>query len=1051
MEFHTISSCLFLSLWFFCPVVSSYKFAKFGPAAEVEDPYATHYYTRFAEVEKACKPVISSASNLEFDDNRANSVKTELSFVMGDWREDSGESPILPFNGNDVLRNSSEVSEPIYLATFTLMHFDPLSHGSNARNVSGALALGISWNGTAPIGGQLVSPDFRVWPGSSELVILFEGVYTETKENDREMVLCLLGRSKLPTRQLDPLKWATNSSSGNFVPPLVEDDNILLILRYPKIFMLTNRAVRGELKSLNDKSSDRYFDDVYLTSQLGAYSNYQFASGKLVSKACDHYPSQTETSYGKLEVYKGNRFCELLDRFVSGEVLSVVPNWNCNFTDEYCSKLGPFESNWDIKASDGSFANVGLMMQDVRCEHIINSNNSYYARVSAIFRAFPRLENHYFITQRSGLNGLTLSAEGIWNSSTGRLCMVGCRGLNEDGCQLRICLYIPTSYSIKQRSIIFGQISNINETESSFHPLTFEWPVHPFQLYNKFMNFLPPTYEYSKIVLAEAFLERSKPFDFSTIIKKSLLSYPKRGDISDEIVKLSNLADDLTLHVPAFPDPLPKNTVVKPFLQLEILTLGSLFGRYWTYQNASTLELSENSRGKASTTEEHLLLNVSAELTISEKQYSNFSTLYLEGLYNPVDGKMYLIGCRDVRASWKILFDSMDLENGLDCSIEVKVEYPPTTARWLMIPTAKVCITSNRNDDDPLYFSSIELQTLPILYQRQREDILSRRGVEGVLCIITLSLAIACISSQLFHISSSTTVVPYVSLVMLGVQALGYSIPLITGAEALFARNADDSYVNGFKKNQWYQATDYMVKVLVLTAFLLTLRLGQKVWKSRIRLLTRAPLEPRRVPSDRNVLLISCIIHFIGFVLVLIMHGINVSKRPINTEYYVDTRGNRHNINEWIVQFEEYIGLIQDFFLLPQIIGNFLWRIDCKPLRKVYYVGITVVRILPHIYDYIGAPVFNPYFSQEYEFVNPNLDFYSKLGDVAISIAATVFALILFIQQKWSYEKLCQGILSGQNKLMPLGSRVYERLPSMSVEAELVSGVNVVPMQDDPQ
>jgi len=64
------------------------------------------------------------------------------------------------------------------------------------------------------------------------------------------------------------------------------------------------------------------------------------------------------------------------------------------------------------------------------------------------------------------------------------------------------------------------------------------------------------------------------------------------------------------------------------------------------------------------------------------------------------------------------------------------------------------------------------------------------------------------------------------------------------------------------------------------------------------------------------------------------------------------------------MQLEEHVGLVQDFFLLPQIIGNILWQINCKPLRKAYYVGITVVRLLPHVYDNVRAPVFNPYFSE---------------------------------------------------------------------------------------
>lgn len=119
-----------------------------------------------------------------------------------------------------------------------------------------------------------------------------------------------------------------------------------------------------------------------------------------------------------------------------------------------------------------------------------------------------------------------------------------------------------------------------------------------------------------------------------------------------------------------------------------------------------------------------------------------------------------------------------------------------------------------------------------------------------------------------------------------------------------------------------------------------------------------------------------------------------------------------------------------------------MWQIDCKPLRKLYFIGITAVRLFPHFYDYIRAPVRNPYFAEDYEFVNPNLDFYSKFGDIAIPVTAIILAIAVYIQQTWNYEKLSQTLTLGHYKLLPLGSRMYERLPSQIVEAELVSGVN---------
>ncbi|KAL2493407.1 Protein of unknown function (DUF2921) [Abeliophyllum distichum] len=88
------------------------------------------------------------------------------------------------------------------------------------------------------------------------------------------------------------------------------------------------------------------------------------------------------------------------------------------------------------------------------------------------------------------------------------------------------------------------------------------------------------------------------------------------------------------------------------------------------------------------------------------------------------------------------------------------------------------------------------------------------------------------------------------------------------------------------------------------------------------------------------------------------------------------------------------------------------------------------------------SPFRNPYFSQEYEFANPRLDFYSKFGDIAIPLMAVLLAFVVYAQQRWNTDMLSQTLTLGRVKLLPLGSKVYEKLPSMSIETELASGVN---------
>ncbi|KAJ8773489.1 hypothetical protein K2173_004319 [Erythroxylum novogranatense] len=1042
-------------VWNFCGLfllgfTYSYMPDAFIGRDSVRDATVTYSNDRLDEVKKQCASVLSSATELKPDDNRMYSIKEDLNFVNGDWMQDPGKAPLMPYvDGEFQTSNMSSLPTPLSLVSFWVRSVDQEHRSKKAIGVNGFLVMGMT---LSSFGEKLYdsSSQFQLWPGHSQLSISFQGIYTESKKNGGEKVMCLLGNTMLPSRESDsnnPWEWMKGSGSSYNQPPLLQDDQILLILRYPIRFTLTNRLIHGDMRSLNMKSNLKYFDDVHILSLLGKSVKYEFSSEKLVSAACNPYPYPDSSFNGGIDIYRGTGICRILQQAIGEGAgpLSIAPNWRCNNTDEFCKKLGPFVSNKQINATDGSYKGVKLFIQNTYCEKTPGQGDSSSAKIAAVFRIASPGESQYVVATRSGLNNMTVVAEGIWKSSSGQLCMVGCHGIVDTGgssCDSRICLYIPLSFSIRQRSIILGSFSSIGKRK--YFPLSFEEVVRPTELWNYF-KISHPYYVYSKIETAGVILEKNEPFSFRTVIKKSLLTFPKLDDSETFLTSLSFLSEDLTIQIFAFPDPLPSLKPRRSEFGMEILSLGPLFGRYWSLQNSSFANEETPYLSKGEYTEKELLLNVSAQITLDGEAYSNFSVLFVEGIYDSHVGKMYLVGCRDVRASWNVLFEIMDLEAGLDCLIEVIVSYPPTKSRWLVDPTARISIYSQRNEDDPLYFGPVKLQTLPIMYRRQREEILSRRGIEGILRILTLSFAIACISSQLFYIRHEGDSVPFISLVMLGVQVLGYSLPLITRAEALFKRKSSESSEMSsyyLEKNQWIHVIDYTVKLLVLISFLLTLRLCQKVWKSRIRLLTRTPLERHRIPNDKWVFVSTSVLHVIGYAVVLVIHTVQTNRRPVTMESYIDSTGNYHTIQGWETELEEYVGLVQDFFLLPQVIGNFMWQLDCKPLSKLYFMGTTVVRLLPHVYDYIRAPVPNPYFSEDSEFVNPEMDFYTKCGDIVIPITAVFLAAAVYIQQRWKYETLSQNLTLGQCRLLPLGSRMYERLPSKSFEAELASGGN---------
>jgi hypothetical protein len=70
--------------------------------------------------------------------------------------------------------------------------------------------------------------------------------------------------------------------------PMSEDDQILLILRYPLKFTLTNRIISRELRSLNRDMNPKYFDVVHISSQLVAQLSTHLTHNILYPKYTIH-------------------------------------------------------------------------------------------------------------------------------------------------------------------------------------------------------------------------------------------------------------------------------------------------------------------------------------------------------------------------------------------------------------------------------------------------------------------------------------------------------------------------------------------------------------------------------------------------------------------------------------------------------------------------------------------------------------------------------------------------------------------------------------------
>ncbi|KAL6657708.1 hypothetical protein ACP70R_005488 [Stipagrostis hirtigluma subsp. patula] len=970
-----------------------------------------HDYLRFADVERHCQPVLSSAAALADDSYRPTRMKYELSFEKGDWHQDADAAPLMPFDGSDVpVGGARQTLSPLLLSTFVITHVDEGHRAAMAVNVSGVLTLSISRKSRDPETGpylplRSLSPEFKLSPGTTRLKIIFEGVYTENA--DGEKVLCMVGNALLPKRSAGgagPWDWAKSFRRSSFLSPVTADDSVLLVLRYPKELTLTTRAVVGEMRSTRATSAAAYFDPVQLVSQL--FSIYQYRSDDLVAGACSPLPSigDADNALGSRarHQYNGSNLREVLERYGYGlqGVVITLPKRHCNSTatgGAACRSLGPFEV--DRAAEEEELAGVSIQMQDLRCYR----DTAGTVRVSVVFRAIPPWEDRCAAVRRSGVSGTTLSAEGVWAASAGQACLVACRGVGNETCHFRVCLYMPMTFSITRRSVLLGRITSIDAPaagEAAQPSLSFGLGLSLPQFWFDGER-LAFAYNYTKVKRAGELLRRCEStYGLREIVAMWVpLRYPRADRyIGDEKRSLLILADELALRFTTRPSMFTPEWMEQPALHLEVIFAGQVSDRYMARVNDAPTTVSSVASNR--------LVNVSAVLTAFGQFRVTSPVVSLEGVYNPEDGRMYLVGCWDVgfRRRNSSTASMNDLDEGMDCSIEVKVQYPPTTAHWFIWSAAKVHIASTRNAGDPLRFDTMKLQAVPIGYPQPRPGEISRKLVNGVLSVTLQSAAVAAALSQLRHLKMHADVAPYVSLVMLGVQALGLGTPLVMGMEALLARPtsrsdaaamppmASSGLTYALAASRPYQSIDLAVKVLSLAAVAVTLRVGLKVRRSRARALARSsPLEPGRVPGDGMVLVYHCAAHFIVFVLILALSG-----------------------GQQAMTVEQQVALMQDLFLLPQAVGNAAWRVNCRPLAEGYYLGVTAARLLPRAYDAVRPPAA---VGDSVESVSASRRVFCDAGDVVVPCVAVLLALAVFVQQRWNYAIVGWMGVAEQRKL----------------------------------
>jgi hypothetical protein len=184
------------------------------------------------------------------------------------------------------------------------------------------------------------------------------------------------------------------------------------------------------------------------------------------------------------------------------------------------------------------------------------------------------------------------------------------------------------------------------------------------------------------------------------------------------------------------------------------------------------------------------------------------------------------------------------------------------------------------------------------------------------------------------------------------------------------------------------------LRVPILIAFVLQLRLLQLTWSSRWKSADQMMLSP---VSERIVLQICLPLYLLGAILAAIIHVINV--RAAREDPLVVHIG-REPATIW-EDLVSYAGLILDGFLLPQVILNAsLVGSRVRALSTWFYIGCTMNRAMPHVYDIVRGQIYEQSINPSDVYASPRSDLFGVAWDIVIPCGAALLAALLFLQQR---------------------------------------------------
>lgn len=556
---------------------------------------------------------------------------------------------------------------------------------------------------------------------------------------------------------------------------------------------------------------------------------------------------------------------------------------------------------------------------------------------------------------------ITFIGEGTWNGTKDEMCVVACRILNQNDndpigsahvgdCSIRLTLWYPAVRSIKNTHTTEGRIWT-TKTENDigyFETINFRSFDHSLKNYGS-------RYEFTQMENVRRFCPTEKHDNGHGDVYPSGYEY-NRDMTFDMSVKHNSMAST-GFAVPIF-----------------------VGNRVYQAAQPPTTARSTTSDNSPLTISYEIGFtpNSTSEIGISSLKLSSAENgrvdLSAEGFYDDQTGRVCMIGCRKLHS-----FGKSSINASFDCDILVRFQLPRTNGDGGGFMTGS--IESLRKETDVFYFEHLDVVSLTYTATAAKKS-LWRMDLEVIMVLISDTFSCVFIARLLFHVKTRPEMVPSISVLMMSILASGHMVPLVLNFEAMFSNTRVQKDISlGTTTGGWLEMNEVVVRTVTMVSFILQFHLLCLIWTAK----------PNNNDGNRKNPWVSEIRALVICLPLYIMGGL--------TTLLVNSKNKNDSIWD---DLRSYSGLILDGFLLPQLVLNILQISKGNALSHSFYIGTTFVRLLPHAYDlYRGPNNFDHQFDRLYIYANPRADFYSPSWDIVICCGGIVFAVIVFLQQRF--------------------------------------------------